>query len=188
MLAVENILLQKSNKNLAAVTSLSAHCSPVSNKRHKLNTSTASLASSCSSQVNNNYTTSLVDMDSLEDMLRKVCVFIFPSIALCNDIDICWSISDAMLASVDDASELNENHRMRASVCMCLCHQRDSDNFHFLCMWWQNGDWSKILQQMRDEWMWSGAQWTWQVVFTCDAPKFVCLSFLVTLACCHRML
>lgn len=73
MLAVESILLQKSNKNLAAVTSLSAHCSPVSNKRHKLNISTASLASSCSSQVNNNYTTSLVDMDSLEDMLRKVC-------------------------------------------------------------------------------------------------------------------
>lgn len=72
MLAVESILLQKSNKNLAAVTSLSAHCSPVSNKRHKLNISTASLASSCSSQVNNNYTTSLVDMDSLEDMLRKV--------------------------------------------------------------------------------------------------------------------
>lgn len=74
MLAVESILLQKSNKNLAAVTSLSAHCSPVSNKRHKLNISTVSLASSCSSQVNNNYATSLVDMDSLEDMLRKVCL------------------------------------------------------------------------------------------------------------------
>lgn len=71
LLTVENILLQKTNKNFAAVTSLSAHCSPVSNKRHKLNTSTASLASSYSSQVNNNYTTG-IDMNSLEDMLRKV--------------------------------------------------------------------------------------------------------------------
>lgn len=75
LLATESILLQKTNnKNLAAVTSLSAHCSPVSNKRHKLNTSTASLASSCSSQVNNNYTTG-IDMNSLEDMLRKVRLF-----------------------------------------------------------------------------------------------------------------
>lgn len=66
--AVENILLQKTKKT---VTSLSAHNSPVSNKRHRLNVSTASLTS-CSSQINNNYAN--LDMDSLEDMLRKVCM------------------------------------------------------------------------------------------------------------------
>lgn len=76
LLAVEN-LLQKTTikKNLLQTTtvvssSVSAHNSPVSNKRHKLNISTASLAS-CSSQVNNNYTN--LDMESLEDMLIKVC-------------------------------------------------------------------------------------------------------------------
>lgn len=75
LVAVENVLLQKTkNRNLSAVTSVSAHCSPVSNKRHKLHTSTVSLTSSCSSQMNNNYTTG-IDMNSLEDMLRKVRSF-----------------------------------------------------------------------------------------------------------------
>lgn len=75
LVAVENVLLQKTkNRNLTALTSVSAHCSPVSNKRHKLHTSTVSLTSSCSSQMNNNHTTG-IDMNSLEDMLRKVRSF-----------------------------------------------------------------------------------------------------------------
>lgn len=75
-----NLLQQKNNKNLPSTTikipSLSARNSPISNKRHRYNLSTASLAS-YSSQTNNNYANIMdsLDMDSLEDMLRKVCVY-----------------------------------------------------------------------------------------------------------------
>lgn len=84
LLTVENLLQQKNKKNLLQTSSatiktpslsLSARSSPVSNKRHKFNISTASLAS-YSSQTNNNYASIMdsLDMDSLEDLLRKVCV------------------------------------------------------------------------------------------------------------------
>lgn len=77
-----NLLQQKNYKNLPSTTikipslSLSARNSPISNKRHRYNLSTASLAS-YSSQTNNNYANIMdsLDMDSLEDMLRKVCVY-----------------------------------------------------------------------------------------------------------------
>lgn len=84
LLTVENLLQQKNKKNLLQTSSatikipslsLSARSSPVSNKRHKFNISTASLAS-YSSQTNNNYASIMdsLDMESLEDLLRKVCV------------------------------------------------------------------------------------------------------------------
>lgn len=82
LLTVENLLQQKNKKNLLQTSnatirtpslSLSARSSPVSNNRHKFNLSTVSLAS-YSSQTNNNYTNVMdsIDMESLEDMLRKV--------------------------------------------------------------------------------------------------------------------
>lgn len=90
LFAVENLLQQKNKKNLLQTSSatirtpslsLSARSSPVSNKRHKFNLSTASLAS-YSSQTNNNYCAAAnimdtLDIDSLEDLLRKVCVVAF---------------------------------------------------------------------------------------------------------------
>lgn len=83
LLTVENLLQQKNKKNLLQTStatikipslSFSARSSPVSNKRHKFNISTASLAS-YSSQTNNNYASIMdsLDMESLEDLLRKVC-------------------------------------------------------------------------------------------------------------------
>lgn len=85
LLTVENLLQQKNKKNLLQTStatirtpslSLSARSSPISNTRHKFNVSTVSLAS-YSSQTNNNYTNIMdsLDMESLEDMLRKVCCF-----------------------------------------------------------------------------------------------------------------
>lgn len=87
LLTVENLLQQKNKKNLLQTSnatirtpslSLSARSSPVSNNRHKFNLSTVSLAS-YSSQTNNNYTNVMdsIDMESLEDMLRKVFEHIF---------------------------------------------------------------------------------------------------------------
>lgn len=88
LLTVENLLQQKNKKNLLQTSnatirtpslSLSARSSPVSNNRHKFNLSTVSLAS-YSSQTNNNYTNIMdsIDMESLEDMLRKVFeLFVF---------------------------------------------------------------------------------------------------------------
>lgn len=84
LLTVENLLQQKNKKNLLQTSSatikppslsLSARSSPVSNKRHKFNISTASLAS-YSSQTNNNYANIMdsLDIESLEDLLRKVCM------------------------------------------------------------------------------------------------------------------
>lgn len=84
--SLENLLQHKNKKNLLQTSnatiktspslSLSARSSPISNKRHRLNISSASLAS-CSSQVNNNYN---LDMESVEDMLRKVCVYLLSSV------------------------------------------------------------------------------------------------------------
>lgn len=113
LFAVENLLQQKNKKNLLQTSSatirtpslsLSARSSPVSNKRHKFNLSTASLAS-YSSQTNNNYCASAaanimdtLDIDSLEDLLRKVCVLVvFPCLSVCdlntNLVCVCACVS-----------------------------------------------------------------------------------------------
>lgn len=75
----ESVLLRKANVSTAK--SLAAHNSPVSNKRHRLNVSTTSLAS-CSSHINNNYAN--LDVDSLEDMLQKVCIILAHSTLALN--------------------------------------------------------------------------------------------------------
>lgn len=66
LIAVES-LLHKNKKNI--YTSSSVKNSPCFKRHNKFNISTSSLTS-CPSQINNNYTN--LDMESLEDMLKKV--------------------------------------------------------------------------------------------------------------------
>lgn len=71
--------------------SVSARNSPVSNQRHRFNLSSTSLTSAIS-QTNNNYPSILdaLDMDSLEDMLLKVCLYDFCRVPMSVCVCACY--------------------------------------------------------------------------------------------------